>query len=301
LRNSQIEVANSLKAVIEQSRPYEPVPVVQGDPTQAESPPPSWLHDNPVEPSIVQPTAPVAFEDNLTLALEPVVDLFTSKTAHYRLILGMIKAGGEDVPQELFLHHADHSGQRAALDCFVVAETIGILRKLRQRDPHLCIFMPIGATTLANREAMASLLQASANAADVANGLIFELHHSVLASLPEASLEGLATLARAGLTLSLSQASIAGIDLASLDRLNVRFVGLNAASIGIDNRISSGLNGFIQAARALRINIIITQVADPRHALSLQKTARYASGPAFAAPRRLRRNINSEAAYTVAA
>ena len=105
-------------------------------------------------------------------------------------------------------------------------------------------------------------------------------------------------LARNGVQLSLSHASISGVDLASLNRLNVRYVSLAAVSVGVGVQISAGLPGFVQSARALRIQIMISHVGDPRHVHGLARTARYASGPAFAAPRKLKRTLPNTQTYT---
>jgi EAL domain-containing protein (putative c-di-GMP-specific phosphodiesterase class I) len=236
----------------------------------------------------------VTFEDSdlaqaLTLALEPVVDLFTSSTAHYRMVLGMVNEQGFDVAQDVFLHHAGRIGLRDQLDQHVVEQTLALLGPLRQRDPALAIFVPLGSATLSNPQAIANIQDMLVSNPGVANGLVIDIAHAVLASLPEASLEGLATLARGNVQLSLSQASISGIDLAALNRLNVRFVSLAASSVGVGAQVSAGLAGFIQSARALRIQVIISNVGDPRHVQGLARTARYATGPAFALPRKLKR------------
>jgi EAL domain-containing protein (putative c-di-GMP-specific phosphodiesterase class I) len=250
------------------------------------------------EPVAMQPDAvpePVtAFEqsplgDALTLALEPVVDLYTSSTAHYRMVLGMANEQGNDVPQDVFLHHAERMGLRPALDAHVVEQSLALLQQLRQRDANLCIFVPVGAVTLSSPDAIQDILTTLRNLPDLTQGIVLDVAHVVLASLSEASLEGLATLARGGILLSLSQASIAGVDLGALSRLNMRYVGITASSVGIGGVVSAGLPGFVQSARALRIQIVISHVGDPRHVNGLSRIARYASGPAFAVPRKLKR------------
>jgi EAL domain-containing protein (putative c-di-GMP-specific phosphodiesterase class I) len=253
-----------------------------------------------VEPSAT-PEADVPFGDALNLALEPIVDLYTSQTAHYRMTLGMTNEHGMDVQQDIFLHHAERIGMREALDMFVVRETLSILERLRQRDPALCILVPLGSTTLGNREALQKVLQSLQEKPELASGVVLEIPHAVLASLPDRSLEGLAYLARAGVTLSLAQASISGVDLASLGKLNVRFIGLAAASLSFEGRLSAGLAGFVQATRALRIQVIVSQVGDPAMVAGLARTARLASGPAFAAPRRLRRHDATQPTLRAAA
>jgi EAL domain-containing protein (putative c-di-GMP-specific phosphodiesterase class I) len=262
--------------------------------------------DQPVEEPAPAPPLPPSFEnseiaDRLTLSLEPIVDLYTSATAHYRMVMGMTNDQGHDVPQELFVHHADRLGLRDQLDVHVIEQTLGLLGQLRQRDPNLSVFVPVGAATLANPSAINAVFTLLRNSGDLATGIVVDVPHAVLASLSDASLEGLATLARAGVVLSLSQASIAGIELSSLNRLNVRFVGLTASSVGIGGQVSAGLPGFVQSARALRIQVIISHVGDPRHVQGLARTARFAAGPAFAPPRKLKRILPEQQVYTAAA
>ena len=256
------------------------------------------------EPLVETPaTAPTfaqsGLAEALNLSLEPIVDLYTSNTAHYRMMLGMTNDQGKDVEHEVFIHHADRMGVRDSLDVHVVGQTLELLEQLRQRDPNLSIFVPVGATTLANPEAVQNIIALLRGAPVQAPGVVLDLAHATLASLPETSLEGLATLARTGVNLSLSQAAISGVDLAALSRLNVRFVSIAASSIGLGTQISAGLPGFVQSARALRIQVIVSHVGDPRHVPGLARTARFASGPAFALPRKLKRTMpdqNSQAA-----
>jgi EAL domain-containing protein (putative c-di-GMP-specific phosphodiesterase class I) len=259
---------------------------------QAETAPP---------PEVQAEEQEVPFGEALNLALEPIVDLFTSNTAHYRMVLGMINDQGNDVPHDVFVHHAERMGLRDRLDVHVVEQTLNLLTTLRQRDPNLSIFVPIGATTLSNPQALQNIAALLYAQPENVSGVVVDVPHAVLASLPDASLEGLATLARAGVTLSLSQASIAGVDLSALHRLNVRYVSLAASSIGIGGQISAGLPGFVQSARAMRVHIIVSHVGDPRQVENLARTARYASGPAFAPPRKLKRAQPTAAQQSAAA
>lgn len=265
------------------------------------------VQPEPIAISTVEATEPVtvfeqsALGDALNLALEPIVDLYTSNTAHYRMILGMTNEQGHEVPHDVFLHHAERMGLRDALDQHVVEQSLALLGQLRQRDAGLCIFVPVGAVTLANPSAIQNILATLQTVPDDMQGIILDVAHAVLASLSEASLEGLATLARAGVCLSLSQASISGVDLGALNRLNVRYVGVAASSVGVGGVVSAGLPGFVQSARALRIQIVISHVGDPRHVVGLSRIARFASGPAFAIPRKLKRTTPDVAALSQAA
>jgi EAL domain-containing protein (putative c-di-GMP-specific phosphodiesterase class I) len=309
LRESHNAISTGLKSLLERPIPDSRPVVAAPPPAPAHEPVfMKWLNEPEPEntvaaippaanPAVEMPAIEtgasddaVPFGDALNLAMEPVIDLYTSQTAHYRMVLGMINDAGQEVPHDVFVHYADRTNARAALDVFVAGEAIAILGQLRKRDPKLSVFIPIGAATLASPDSIYRLIDLMKQSPDLASGLVVDVSHAVLASLPEASIEGLALLARSGVVLSLSNAVISGVDLAAMGKLNVRFVGLSAANLGIGGRVVPELAGFVQSARALRIQVVVSQVADPRQVENLGRIARYASGTAFASPRRLRRN-----------
>jgi EAL domain-containing protein (putative c-di-GMP-specific phosphodiesterase class I) len=314
LREGHESVAENLRAILEAQHDIQANLQSQANQTALQNAiarEKEWMAQIAEPPAVAAPVvkaAPVAptlaqsgLVEALNLSLEPIVDLYTSNTAHYRMMLGMTNEQGQDVEHELFVHHADRMGMRPSLDVHVVGQTVELLEQLRQRDPNLSIFVPVGADTLSNPDAVQQIIAVLRSAPDQAPGVVLDLAHATLASLHETSLEGLATLARAGANLSLSQASISGVDLAALSRLNVRFVSLAAASIGVGQQISAGLPGFVQSARALRIQVVVSQVGDPRHVPGLARTARFASGPAFALPRKLKRTAPEDASLQAAA
>jgi EAL domain-containing protein (putative c-di-GMP-specific phosphodiesterase class I) len=306
LRDSHSTITSSLKSLLERPEPvvrtiHYPAPEEmrwrdlplppQPDTVETEiEQPVVATAPSPVMPGPVVTDDAVPFGDALNLAMEPIIDLYTSQTAHYRMVLGMINDAGQEVPHDVFVHYADRTNARPALDVFVAGEALAILGQLRKRDQKLSVFVPIGAATLASPDSVYKILELLKQSPDLASGLVVDVAHAVLASLPESSIEGLALLARSGVVLSLSNAAISGVDLAALGKLNVRFIGLNAANLGLGGRMVPELAGFVQSARALRIQVVVSQVADPRQVENLGRIARYACGAAFAAPRRLRRN-----------
>jgi EAL domain-containing protein (putative c-di-GMP-specific phosphodiesterase class I) len=312
LRESHNAITSSLKSLLERPEPvvrtiHYPAPEEMQWRDLPLPPQPEFVEQEFEQPFIAPAIAPamampaplpepvatddaVPFGDALNLAMEPIVDLYTSQTAHYRMVLGMINDGGQEVPHDVFVHYADRTNARPALDVFVTGEALGILSQLRKRDPKLSVFIPVGAATLASPDAIYKILELLKQSPDLAPGLVVDVSHAVLASLPESSIEGLALLARSGVVLSLSNAAISGVDLAALGKLNVRFIGLNASNLGLGGQTAPELSGFVQSARALRIQVVVSQVADPRQVENLGRIARYACGAAFAAPRRLRRN-----------
>ena len=242
----------------------------------------------------VEPASP--FGDQLAVSLEPVIDLSTGRTAHYRMHLALADGQGEEMASDLFLHHAERIGARPALDVFVAREADALLRRLRKRDPQLNIFMPIGASTLASPE---SILQINADrkaTADISQGLVFEFPHAMLAGLTGQALEGLAELARQGARFGLSNVSIAGLDLQAMNTLNVRFVSLDASAIDAVHGPSLAMASFTQTARASRVQMIVSGVADQRIISKLPQITRLVSGPCFAKPRRVKKEAIENAA-----
>jgi EAL domain-containing protein (putative c-di-GMP-specific phosphodiesterase class I) len=239
--------------------------------------------------------------DQLLTTLEPVVDLFTTKTAHYRLHLGMVKASGDEVSTDVLLHHADRTGLRPSFDIHAAREALGLLRHLRIRDQALSIFLPIGVASLQEQGTIDRLIAVRNEFADVAGGLVLELPHAMLAGLTDRGLEGLAALARNGVSLALVNVSLAGVDMQTLAKLNVRYISLNAMAVLANGGPSQHFINFAQGARVNRIMTIITQVTDAATVTRLSRVARFASGPAFASPRRVKIGAAQDSAKTAAA
>lgn len=293
IRRSHVSIAEQIQSILGQ--PLPPLPKHEENLSYPLPPRFSPHNDYDFQPAMSGTApAPSRTTDKLTLALEPIIDLYTMQTAHYRMIVSMLNDNGQEVPPETFLLHASHTGERAEIDYFVIREALGLLATLRQRDPNLCIITAVGAETLSDNGMLRAILNVMLERRDVSAGLVIEISHVVLAGLSEQAVEGLALLARAGVSLALASASIAGADLGALSKLNMRYVSLAASSIGTGLSALSALGGFVQAARALRVQIIITQVTEARQMQEISRTVRYAAGPAFATPRRLRREDQPE-------
>ncbi len=253
--------------------------------------------EEPQPHSAAQPAAPVTaaqvadvatpLTELTTFALEPIIDVQSRRTAHYRLHLS-VKVGAEDIGGERLLHHAARVGLRPQLDYVSVCETLGLLSRLRQRDVDLCILMNVGAETLRDADVIAQILSACEAAGPIAKGLVLEMPHAALSGLSEQALEGLAELARHGMHFALSQASISGLDLAAMAQLNIRHVGISAGGIDADGP-SPTLVGFVQLARLSRIDVIVMDVRQVTLMPKLKNIIRLACGPFFAEPRRVKR------------
>ncbi len=68
--------------------------------------------------------------DHLTFLLEPVVDLATNETEHYRARYNMTTTAGTEIGFDRLVANADKSGLRSSLDMHVVNQALPLLRKL---------------------------------------------------------------------------------------------------------------------------------------------------------------------------
>jgi hypothetical protein len=80
-------------------------------------------------PQVAPPAT--AFENQLLVSLEPIVDINSGSTAHYRIHLGMRSESGVELTHDALLAHADRMELRKQLDIFVAREATVLLARLR--------------------------------------------------------------------------------------------------------------------------------------------------------------------------
>ena len=239
--------------------------------------------------------------EHFNFLLEPVIDLSTNRTAHYRVRFSITAANGIEIDHAKLTLNADRGELRPTLDVHVINQAIPLLRRLRAKHPAMRMFIPMGGATLVNESTIALITQMLSEADNVAKGVVFELTQDALAGLNEAGISGLAAIARMGATLALTEASAAGLDLASLRHLGVKFIGFDARSIESGIGIGQTWLEFVQAARGLQFQILLTGVENSAQAASASQIARLVAGPFFAPPRRVKINAGLAAANDLSA
>lgn len=231
-----------------------------------------------------------ALTEQLNILLQPIIDLSTNATAHYRAQFNITAATGVEIGYDKLILNADRGGLRPGLDVHVTSQAIPLLRRLRVKNPDMKMFIPIGAATLMSEKSLAMMTGALTGARDIASGVVFELTHEALGRLNETGISGLATIARMGATMALMDAAVGGLDLASLRQLGVKFIGINASSIDSGFGVASTWHEFVQIARGLQFQIMLTDVANSKQAAASAQIARLVAGPFFAPPRRVKLN-----------
>jgi len=223
--------------------------------------------------------------DKIFLSLEPIVDLVSGKTAHYRVHVG---------PADL-IAEITRRALRPDLDHLMVGEAVKLLVRLHHRDPQVKLFATISEETLASPQNMLRLLETLQQRSDQSESLVFEVPHVALAGLSSSALDGLGTLARSGHPVALANVSMAGLDPSALSGLNVRHISIDAAAIDTSFGLPPSYIHFSQMARIANVQVMLANVVDAASLAQLRQLARLGSGPAFAAPRRVRRETPQHA------
>lgn len=252
----------------------------------------------PATPQAAPAAPPAALNEQLELFLEPVIELASGATTHYRARVNLVDEQGGAVPHDALLRKADDGGIRPALDHHLLALALPVLRKLRNRNPALRVFVPLGAATLRDKEGLARIAALLEKETDAAGGIVFELPYGDLASLEPAGIDGLANLGRLGAVMALSGISIAGLDLASLRQLGVRFLAVEAPVFEAGAGAVDSWTEFSRFAKVMQFQLIASAVASAAQATAATRVARFGYGPYFAPPRRVRQDAGQQAIAT---
>jgi EAL domain-containing protein (putative c-di-GMP-specific phosphodiesterase class I) len=235
------------------------------------------------------PAEPVEPE-HLDLLLEPVIELSSGSTSHYRALINLANGRGEVVAHAELMDKAEQGGMRAALDAHLVKLVAPVLRRLRLKNPGLRVFVPLGRSTLGSRGEADSIISLLLQDADVANGMVFELGQEDIGQLDPVGIENLASLGRLGATLALRDVYLGGLDLSALRQLGVRFLNFPPHAVDAGTGPSEVWREFVQYARAMQVQIIVGDIETPQQASAASKCARFGHGPFFAPPRKVRRD-----------
>ncbi|MEO6610416.1 MAG: EAL domain-containing protein [Aestuariivirga sp.] len=219
--------------------------------------------------------------EQVDISLEPIVDLVSGRTAHYRIHLG---------PSQV-IQQVDHFGKRPELDFLVVNEALNLVQRLHQRDPQVRLFMTLGEETLSSPSGMQQILETLQQRHDLGTSLVFEIAHARLAALSAFALEGLGGLARSNQVLALANVSMMGLDPSSLQGLNVSHISIDASTIDLQFGMPASYLHFVQLARMSNVQVMLANVFDVSAIATLRQLSRLGSGEAFAAPRKVRRDV----------
>ena len=268
-----------------------PVPVRSEDPVPAALPETAAIEVVPA-PQPSQAAEPAAEKsdanERLELMLEPVIELSTGTTSHYRAILCLTDDHGRRFEHAQVLAKADEGGIRDIIDSHALKLLTPVLRRLRLKNPGTRVFLAIGGSTLGSASGLEKLVATLELERDVASGIVFEITQDALAGLDKSGIAGLAQLGRLGATMALSNVAVAGVDLTAPRQLGVKFLCIAAAAFDSGFGVSNAWRDFAQYARAMQFQIVATGIHTAQQATATTSIVRYGCGPFFAPPRRVK-------------
>lgn len=247
------------------------------------------------------PEQSASTHERLVFLLEPVVELTSGTTVHYRARVNMVNQSGGEVLHDDMMREADAGGMRPPLDIHIARLALPVLRRLRSKHPAMCLFLPLGVATLKTEQDISKLSQVMDDDAETARGIVFDISHGDLAGLDAAGIAGLAKLGRLGATMALSRVSVAGLELSSLRQLGVRFLDVDARNLAARAEMASDWPKLAQFARAMGFQLIGGGIETVDQAESAVRIARFGYGPYFAPPRRVRADAGQATSASIQA
>jgi EAL domain-containing protein (putative c-di-GMP-specific phosphodiesterase class I) len=236
----------------------------------------------------------------LEFYLEPIVSLADNTTVHYRASL-VLEGQGQRVAFEELAQQAAANGLRPDIDAYAVSRALAVAPRLAVRHPGTCVLVPVGAETLASRKTLAAITDQMERADAAGAAIVFEIDHATMAALDTQGIEGLAGLARDGAGMALSKAHGTGIDLAAMADLHFRFICFTAASLPVDSDTVPSWAPIARIAGEYGLTIAIQGLVYGEQVDVASRWAELGSGPAFAAPRRVREETQASSRMRPAA
>lgn len=240
----------------------------------------------PVASGAGLPDAPAPSEtptDQLDFYLEPMVDLSSGRTAHYRASIMLRMADGMRIGMESVQRGAERAGVRPLLETLTLARALPALRRLQERGRSAMIFAPASAASFASEDFLARVEEILDAGSQIAASIVLDVNEAALAELSEEGMQGVTRLAERGVNFCLSGASGYGPVPGTLATLGFRFVMVEADLLKGD-----GFNDFAQGCLDAGLEVVAAHV-DTREQLSqLQGYTSLGFGTLFAPPRLVR-------------
>lgn len=281
-------IRQTIRSLSEQYNGAKPAP----DPTFMAEPPP-LPQPSPPPQRRAQPS-PSPRNEGLEFYLEPIVDLTTSATAHYRSSLALNDSRGTRLAHEDLLIDAERYGTRPSLDATAVARAIPVVRKLAAKRPELRVIVPLGRDTPSNAQAMELIEQRFAEAEDCAGSVLFEFDHTALASLDSRGIDGLERLSRLSGGLVLGNTRAAALDFIALRKMRVRMLSFDLSELTQRDSVA-------RFATGQGFEVIAAPLVTAEQISRANRLANYGRGRAFAPPRLVKHDLTAEAGARAAA
>lgn len=245
-------------------------------------------------------------DQNLSLYLEPVVDISTMQTRFYRAEMAFTNDLLERVRLSDMADAIAEEGNSAAADMKLFNRLGPVIERLAEKEALSGVICPISRHSFSNQVFLEELTRYLKHHPELARVLVIEISQANLAGLSQDGMAGLAFLAQIGGTFSLGGAGLESPDLDSLSSLGFRYLDMDYA----ENIERYGLQAFAPGGPAAQLRDLASGVGISLIGSGLVRKTQYDAlnhiiqfgrGAAFSNPRLVRDNLGAVSAARKAA
>ena len=227
-------------------------------------------------------------EDAIDLYLEPVIEITSGQTLHYRASLNMRLPGGMRFDMASVQRGAERAGVGPLVEFITLKRSLEVASHMHARGRRGSVFCHVSAASFASPDFIARAVRELEREQGLASCIILEITESTMAVLSDEGMNGLAQLADHGVNFCLAGARGRGAGPAILAGLGIRHLMIDADII-----ISGEATDYLAACRRAGLIIIAAGVQTPEQADGVRGEADFAFGPKFATPRMVRPKLKA--------
>ena len=168
-------------------------------------------------------------ENRVDLYFQPVVSLPQRRTAFYESFTRLRDATGRIIMPAEYLTVAEPEGLVSAIDNLLLFRCVQIVRRLGRGDRRIGVFCNISPSSLADERFFPQFLEFMTQNRDLSGALIFELGQAAFEARGAVQARNMARLADLGFRFSLDKVSELDLDLADLERADVKYLKVSAS------------------------------------------------------------------------
>lgn len=245
--------------------------------------------------------------NRVDLYLQPVVSLPQRKTIFYESFSRLRDVTGRIMMPAEYLTVADAEGLVPSIDNLLLFRCVQIVRRLAKQDRKIGIFCNISLTSLRDEVFFPQFLEFLNENRDLSGSLIFELGQDQYERRGSVEARHMARLADLGFRFSLDKVTNIDFDLQDLQRSDMRFVKISAATLldqlfNIDGRPALRFMKDIHAGdytsllSRYGIEVVAEKVETEKQVVDiLEMNFGYGQGHLFGEPRAIKEQILAEA------
>lgn len=258
--------------------------------------------------ALIETVREALIDNRVDLYLQPVVSLPQRKTIFYESFSRLRDATGRVLMPAEYLSVAEPEGLVPSIDNLLLFRCVQIVRRLAKQDRRIGIFCNISLTSLRDEVFFPQFLEFLNENRDLSDALIFELGQDAYAARGALEARHMARLADMGFKFSIDKVTSIDLDLADLQRSDVRFVKIGAnllleQLLNVDGKPALKFMKDIHAgdyAHLLArygIEVVAEKVENERQVVDiLEVEVPYAQGHLFGEPRAIKEQVLLETA-----